>query len=178
MQTVKNSLLLLILIFIFQACINRDSNLPFGREYNSQRIKLNAPIIEQNMKPVYSTFWAIEDYETKTGAFHASKAVYPLDRYNGKDNWHETDVYRKHLNDTTYLQVLLHPYYVDDTIKWDVTQAMYLVVDKRSLKEKNSKSYKYPDYEKMRRYLSIEQVDSVLKVWGLTRKQQTAPNNG
>ena len=168
----KNIIILLLIYTSQLSCVKTDSY--FGKEYNEYRLSVKTPTIKENMRLTLSNetsaYWVVRNIDEKKEAVHASKSIEIIDIEN--ENWHETDRFRKNLNDTIFEQILIHPYYINDTVYWNTPEPIYFQMTQQSFRETlNASDWKkyHEKYELSRRHLSLSEVDSILKDWGLSR---------
>jgi hypothetical protein len=168
----KILLLVATLTITFSYCRNpKKDNFEFGPSYNTVRQKFGSPLIKNNMTTENccgtQTLYKTSEIPTNDNAYHASKTIRAFS--NGKVT-EEKDIYRKNIDDTTLIQVNILSHWI-----WEENQIYFSgsirKIDKRALnlspKDFLAEHSKFPDYPWTK--LSLNEIDSSLKVWGLTR---------
>ncbi|WP_157491700.1 hypothetical protein [Flammeovirga sp. SJP92] len=144
---------------------------------NKLREKLGVPTIKENMVMMDEMTWSINNRNSKDGSFHAKKIIM-YDRNCNSCSWEESDMFRKKINDSTYVQLNLHSVLNNDKVDFNRTKPLLFKVDIRALKvsvkgeidnmlfgsDTSKRSIDYPS-----KIITMEQADSVLLSWNLKR---------
>lgn len=149
------------------SCESRDTK--FGKQYNIVRVKYGSPILHDYLE-LESTgrfeLWEIpeEIHDTIRTGFHAGKGFYII----GDSVLQEDDIFRKRIDDSTFAFLAIITY--GNLAKSEFTDIYYDSVDARQLKLSASE---YGERTKYRQYtkteITIDQADSILSSWGLSR---------
>lgn len=165
---IKRAVIFLTFLELF-GCESRDTR--FGKQYNSTRAKYGSPILHDYMALESSDdefeLWRapIEIHDTIKTGFHAGKGFY----INPDSTLQEDDIFRKRINDSTFAFVAILTY--GNVRKNKFTSIYYDSVDERQLKLSASEylnDNKYREYT--RKDLTINEADSILAVWGTSRR--------
>jgi hypothetical protein len=168
----KIFLLIATLTITFSYCSNlKKDDFEFGPSYNTVRQKFGSPRIKNNMTTQNccgtQTVYEISEIPMNDKAYHASKTIRAFS--NGKVT-EEKDIYRKSIDDTTLVQVDILSDWIWEENKISFTGKIGKI-DKRTLnlnaKEFLTKHSSFPEYSWTK--LKLNEIDSSLKVWGLSR---------
>lgn len=139
----------------------------YGKSFNEQRIKLGVPTIKFNMITHGGTVWEIKDMDKQTGAFHAEKIIFSMDKEKGSHL--ETDIFRRRLNDAMYEQLTYSAHFENDTtVSFEIIKPYYIKGPKSEV-EKTTTGYTKSKSFTNQKELTLQQADSILSNWALSR---------